>query len=156
MHDFGFFEISSINNTRKFAELIASHIMINDCILIKGDLGSGKTTIASFIIKKLINNDQINITSPTFNIINTYNINRSKKIWHCDLYRIKNIIEIGELGLLEPLQNTILIIEWPELVENFYSSALMLKIEHIEQNRKIIATSREKKWIDFLQKIRMF
>jgi len=84
-----------------------------DIILITGQVGTGKTTLIKEYCK-LIGVKEI-VNSPTYTLINEYQ-NKKGKIVHMDLYRVKDINEINELGLFEYLENNIVIIEWPEII----------------------------------------
>ena len=84
-----------------------------DVILITGEVGTGKTTLIKEYCK-LIGVEEI-VNSPTYTLINEYQ-NKRGKIVHMDLYRVKDINEINELGLFEYLENNIVIIEWPEII----------------------------------------
>ena len=87
----------------------------------RGELGSGKTTFARFFIQEVarINKKKIKepITSPTYNLINSYNCGNNINICHVDLYRMKNIKEIEKIGFFEEIENKIVLIEWPEKIE---------------------------------------
>ena len=84
-----------------------------DIILITGEVGTGKTTLIKEYCK-LIGVEEI-VNSPTYTLINEYQ-NKSGKIVHMDLYRVEDKNEINELGLFEYLENSIVIIEWPEII----------------------------------------
>jgi len=56
------------------------------------------------------------VTSPTFNIINEYEINQTK-INHYDLFRIKSVEETKNLGLFDNLSNSITLVEWPQIIK---------------------------------------
>ena len=84
-----------------------------DIILITGEVGTGKTTLIKEYCK-LIGVEEI-VNSPTYTLINEYQ-NKRGKIVHMDLYRVKDINEINELGLFEYFENNIVIIEWPEII----------------------------------------
>lgn len=86
-----------------------------DIILITGEVGTGKTTLIKEYCK-LIGVEEI-VNSPTYTLINEYQ-NKRGKIVHMDLYRVKDINEINELGLFEYLEKNIVIIEWPEIILN--------------------------------------
>ena len=99
------------------AEDLANSINPPCTILLKGNLGAGKTTFSQFFLKQiLISKNQI-ITSPTFNIINVYNTIKGV-VWHVDLYRLESKEEVFNLGLFEFMQNGIALIEWPNLIFN--------------------------------------
>ena len=82
-------------------------------ILLKGELGAGKTTLIKSILKNL--GVKENITSPTFSIVNQYFIS-NRSINHFDLYRIKSTEELDVMGFEEYLYSEgVSFIEWPEI-----------------------------------------
>ncbi|ANF49506.1 tRNA threonylcarbamoyladenosine biosynthesis protein TsaE [Chryseobacterium glaciei] len=88
----------------------------HNIFLLKGNLGAGKTTFTQFLLKNLGSQDEVN--SPTYSIVNEYNTPKGK-IFHFDLYRLKNIEEVYDIGIEEYLDNAFLcIIEWPEVYED--------------------------------------
>lgn len=88
----------------------------HNIFLLKGNLGAGKTTFTQFLLKNLGSEDKVN--SPTYSIVNEYNTPKGK-IYHFDLYRLKNIEEVYDIGIEEYLDNAFLcIIEWPEVYED--------------------------------------
>ncbi len=99
------------------ALIIADEIDKGSVILLYGNLGSGKTTFASMLIKILTNDTSLNITSPTFNLVQVYEGIKAP-IWHFDLYRLENSEEILDLGFEDAITFGISIIEWPEIIEN--------------------------------------
>lgn len=85
-------------------------------ILVYGDMGSGKTTLIKAITKTLGSIDEA--SSPTFSIVNEYKT-ANDKIYHFDLYRLKNLEEAYNFGIEEYLySNHWVIIEWPEIIED--------------------------------------
>ena len=107
----------SLDDTLKFAYDLARNSKQGDIYCLEGDLGVGKTIIAKGIGKFF--NIKENITSPTFTILKSYNVDKHdiKKINHFDLYRIKNVDELLNIGFEEYIceKNSITIIEWPEI-----------------------------------------
>ena len=82
-------------------------------ILLKGELGTGKTTLIKSILKNL--GIEENITSPTFSIVNQYSTS-NLLINHFDLYRVKSLKELDVMGFDEYLDNEgITFIEWPKI-----------------------------------------
>ena len=82
-------------------------------ILLKGDLGAGKTTLIKTIVKQLGSNEKV--SSPTFGIVNELNI-ANAKAFHLDLYRIENSEELQQFGFEEYLHSgDYCFIEWPEI-----------------------------------------
>lgn len=106
-------------------------------LLLKGNLGAGKTTFTQLFLKNLGSNDEV--SSPTYSIVNEYDTPKGK-VFHFDLYRMKNINEVFDIGMEEYLDNCFLcIIEWPEIYEEELSDFPHheLKIETAGENRMI-------------------
>ena len=104
--------IYKLSELEKASNFILKNVN-HDIILITGEVGTGKTTLIKEYCK-LIGVEEI-VNSPTYTLINEYQ-NKRGKIVHMDLYRVKDINEINELGLFEYLENNIVIIEWPEII----------------------------------------
>jgi tRNA threonylcarbamoyladenosine biosynthesis protein TsaE len=104
-----------MDDWQSIAETVASALQHN-ILLLKGNLGAGKTTFTQFLMKKLGSGDEV--SSPTYSIVNEYNTPQGK-VFHFDLYRLKNIDEVYDIGIEEYLDNAFLcIIEWPEVYED--------------------------------------
>lgn len=112
------FEIKNISDWQNVVNSILPELKHN-ILLLKGNLGAGKTTFTQFLLKNLGSEDEVN--SPTYSIVNEYKSPKGK-IYHFDLYRLKNIDEVYDIGIEEYLDNSFLcIIEWPEVYEDeFY------------------------------------
>ena len=104
--------IYKLSDLEKASNFVLKNVN-RDIILITGEVGTGKTTLIKEYCK-LIGVEEI-VNSPTYTLINEYQ-NKRGKIVHMDLYRVKDINEINELGLFEYLENNIVIIEWPEII----------------------------------------
>lgn len=128
-----------INNIEDW-QLVAEEVLrklTHNILLLKGNLGAGKTTFTQFLLKNLGSTDEV--SSPTYSIVNEYNTARGK-VYHFDLYRMKNIMEVHDIGMEEYLDHAFLsIIEWPEIYEEELagSSYHELTIEHNGNGRKI-------------------
>lgn len=106
--------------------------------LFYGNMGVGKTTLIKAIVKQLGCNDEV--SSPTFSIINEYEINNDK-IFHFDLYRIKDLEEAYNFGIEDYLDsNHYIFIEWPAKIESILTDELdKISIEIVsEENRKLL------------------
>jgi len=113
-------QLKSLKDTQNFSKNISKIISAGDIIFLYGEIGVGKTTFVRFFInylesKKGIKNSDV--LSPTFNIVYDYDVG-DIKILHYDLYRLKNYKDISQLGMFETSNNSIKIIEWPELIES--------------------------------------
>ena len=93
---------------------------MGDIIFLYGEIGVGKTTFVRFFINNLENKNGFKnseVLSPTFNIVYDYNVGKLR-ILHYDLYRLKNYKDISQLGMFETSNDSIKIVEWPELIES--------------------------------------
>ena len=142
-------QIVDLGELEKFTTNLSKHISVGDIYLFQGELGAGKTTFVRLIINNLfvLNNlpKPSSITSPTFPILITYELN-SSQIYHYDLYRIKNFKELEELDFFENLNNNITFIEWPEMLIN-----LPLNKKHYLINLEMISETKRKINISFNQ-----
>ena len=126
-------------------ENISKKILLNlsktDCILLFGELGSGKTTFTRSLINQIQEKNKVaktEVPSPTFNLLYEYEI-KSLKVMHYDLYRLKTKKEIEQLGIFEDSKNIISIIEWPEKMQKEIENRLEITFYHEtdEESRKI-------------------
>ena len=125
---------------------------MGDIIFLYGEIGVGKTTFVRFFINHLENKNGIknsDVLSPTFNIVYDYDVG-NKKIFHYDLYRLKNYKEISQLGIFETSSDSIKIVEWPELIESKPRDRIDIKFQYLklENSRKINITGFGK-WKDY-------
>ena len=115
----GIIDISTEILTKDIAEKISTQLKKNQIIFLYGEIGVGKTTFVRYLINKLQKDENIKITevtSPTFNILNEYQIG-DLTIKHYDLFRIKLKEELINLNIFEDNLNSISLIEWPQLID---------------------------------------
>ena len=113
-------QLKSLEDTQNFSKKISKIISAGDIIFLYGEIGVGKTTFVRFFINYLESKNGVKnseVLSPTFNIVYDYDVG-NLKILHYDLYRLKNYKDISQLGMFETSNNSIKIIEWPELIES--------------------------------------
>ena len=134
-------DISSEKKLGEFANNLSSKLKQGDIFFLYGEMGVGKTTFVKF----LINNMQLRskkklteITSPTFNIMNEYDIN-GLLVKHYDLYRLKSVDELEDLNIFNENDKAILLIEWPQIIrkEPNLVTKLYFEYENEYQNRFI-------------------
>jgi tRNA threonylcarbamoyl adenosine modification protein YjeE len=130
--------LSSLEDTKIVASQMAKCAKKGDIYLLFGDLGSGKTTFSQFFIQSFFESPNLNVTSPTFPIIQIYG--PSQELWHVDLYRIEKPSEINQLGLEEAYGNAIMLIEWPERLGeyNLWGNIIHLRFSYEQGVRKLI------------------
>ena len=106
------FAIHQLEEWKDIVNQIIPNLQHN-ILLLKGNLGAGKTTFSQFLLKELGSSDEI--SSPTYSIVNEYDTPKGK-VFHFDLYRLKSVEEAYDFGIEEYLDNGYLsIIEWPEI-----------------------------------------
>ena len=113
-------QLNSLEDTQNFSKNISKIISVGDIIFLYGEIGVGKTTFVRFFINHLEHKNRIKnseVLSPTFNILYDYEVGNIK-ILHYDLYRLKNHKDISQLGMFETSNDSIKIVEWPELIES--------------------------------------
>ncbi len=129
---------NSTKETNEIARDIISKLNSGDIVLLRGDLGAGKTAFVKGIVKAL-GGDEKMVTSPTFTIVNEYQT-KNNTIYHFDLYRINSVEELFNIGIEEYFySDAICFIEWPERAEElFLGQHKEVTIEKIgETSRKI-------------------
>ena len=134
-------DISSEKKLEEFANNLSSELKKGDIFFLIGEMGVGKTTFVKYFINNLQRISKKNlteVTSPTFNIMNEYNIG-SLLIKHYDLYRLKSTNELEDLNLFDENEKAILLIEWPQIIKKKPNSVTKLYFEYENeyQNRSI-------------------
>ena len=132
---------NSLSETILFANNYAKKLNPGDVICLEGDLGTGKTTIAKAICKYFGVNSEV--ISPTFNILKEYNVDKFsiKRIFHFDLYRIKDLNDLYNIGFEDYLydDNAITLIEWPNIASELITkSCKHIHISYLNNNRREI------------------
>ena len=125
----------SENNLNALVNEVIKRFETCKILLLKGDLGSGKTTFVKKLLLSLGVSDKV--TSPTFNIVSEYHLSNGTSIYHFDLYRIQSIDELYNLGFEDYMYlNNICVIEWPEIAEALLpDNVITIYIENKESER---------------------
>ena len=138
----GKIEISLEVKTAEIAKKFSKILKKGDIVFFHGEIGVGKTTF----IRHLINNFQkkkdlklTEVTSPTFNLVNEYDVG-DFLIQHYDLFRLKNINETKNIGLLENYKEILTLVEWPERIEKKPINTIDLIFEYGEGVEKRFLT----------------
>jgi tRNA threonylcarbamoyladenosine biosynthesis protein TsaE len=125
-------DISSEIKTAEIAKNFTNILEKGDVVFLYGEIGVGKTTFIKYLINSLQkkNNLQLTeVTSPTFNIVNEYDIG-NLNIKHYDLFRVINSKELENIGLLKNYNEHITLIEWPEKVKTVIDDKICLFFEY--------------------------
>ena len=97
----------------KFMRDIAAALEPGDLVTLSGDLGAGKTTFARALIRFLASDEGIDVPSPTFTLMQTYDLPRFPLV-HVDLYRIESPGELIEFGFDDLPKSAVVVLEWPD------------------------------------------
>ena len=130
--------IKSLDQLNSFSQKIADHLEEKDYIFLSGEIGVGKTTFTRYLINYLQKKNGEKITevlSPTFNLLYEYDLKRIK-IMHYDLYRIRDEKELKQLGIFLDNQDTIKIIEWPQLINIPLSDKLEIHLDYVKNEKE--------------------
>ncbi len=153
-----YIRIKNLNETKILAQIISKFISIPFFICLSGDIGSGKTTFARFLINQF-SKKKIKVLSPTFPIVQIYDL-KKVNIWHYDLYRIETKNEFFNLDFDTAINNCV-IVEWPDIfVEYFPKDRIEISFQDEKNNIrhvriKLFGTSKtikEKLWKKLNQK----
>ena len=143
--------LNNVEDTIKLGKKIAKIAKQDEIICLKGDLGVGKTTLARSLIQHLTNSNIV--LSPTYPMLLTYEY-KDTIIWHYDMYRLERPGDVWNLSLEDALNNGIIIIEWPEIIEHLLpKKKIEIVIKDLNNNARsaeIIANQ------DFLKEINEF
>src|SRR6185503_1676690 len=105
-------ELPDEEATLRFMRDIAATLEPGDLITLSGDLGAGKTTFARALIRHLAGDENIEVPSPTFTLVQTYELPNAAVV-HADLYRVGDASELAELGFEDFPEDAIVLLEWP-------------------------------------------
>lgn len=111
--------MSKVNDIKLISEIdtlalgarLAAVLRAGDVVLLSGELGAGKTTLARGLIRSRLGD--IDVPSPTYTLVQAYDWG-GVELWHCDLYRLDRPDDAYELGLMDAMGEDIVLIEWAD------------------------------------------
>ena len=130
--------VKSLEHLNSLTQKVAEKLSKNDCVFLIGEIGVGKTTFTRYLINYLQEKKGEKITevlSPTFNLLYEYDL-KDIKIMHYDLYRIRYEKEVKQLGIFLDNQDTIKIIEWPQLINIPLSDKLEIHLDYVKNEKE--------------------
>ena len=131
-------DLSSENKTEELAKKFSKKLKPGNIVFFYGEIGVGKTTFIKYLInifQKENKLEQTEVTSPTFNLLNEYRISKIN-INHYDLYRLKSIQELKNLGLFENSKNLITLVEWPQIIKEKPENLIELFFKYEDDYKK--------------------
>ena len=130
--------LSSEKKTEEVACKFLEKINKGFIVFLHGEMGVGKTTFTRYLIngfQKKIGINLTEVTSPTFNLMNEYQVD-TLKIKHFDLFRLNSQDEIKGLDLFEENENCITLIEWPQIIKKKPKNLIELFFKYEEDHQK--------------------
>ena len=146
----------SLDETLSLGKNIGKMLNAGSIIALTGDLGSGKTSFVHGLAKGLDVSERYYITSPTFTLINEYP--GRYRLFHIDLYRIEDPLELEELGFYEIIDsNSVTAIEWADkLLGEYTSGYLDIKFKILDdKSRRITITAYGQENINLIKKLEL-
>ena len=131
-------DLSSEKKTEELASKFSKKIKPGNMVFLYGEMGVGKTTFIRYLINQFQKDNDLDITevtSPTFNLLNEYQINQIK-INHYDLFRLKSVEEIKDLDIFGDKINTVTLIEWPQMIKEKPKNLIELFFEYENNHEK--------------------
>jgi len=144
----------SVDETKKLGKIIGTAVTDGTVLTLTGDLGSGKTSFVQGLARGLEVPDDYYITSPSYTLINEYP--GRYPLFHVDLYRISDPMDMEDIGLYEILHNSgIVAIEWADRIEQkLLPDSINIHLELTgDKTRKICITAYDVKNADLLKNI---
>ena len=130
--------LSTEKKTKELAHKFIKKLSLGDIVFLYGEIGVGKTTFVRYLIngyQKVNNLELTEVTSPTFSLINEYEINKFK-INHYDLFRLKSLDEIRNLNLFDDMLNSITLVEWPQIINKKPKNLIELVFKYGENHQQ--------------------
>jgi tRNA threonylcarbamoyladenosine biosynthesis protein TsaE len=147
----------SVDETQKLGKLIGSTLSAGTVLALTGDLGSGKTSFVQGLAEGLEVPDDYYITSPSYTLINEYPGRFT--LFHVDLYRITDTVDIEDIGLYEILDDdaAVAAVEWADRIEpKLLPDSISIHFEITGDNTRNIRINAEKvEYIYLLEKLRV-
>ncbi|MDR6954024.1 tRNA threonylcarbamoyl adenosine modification protein YjeE [Ancylobacter sp. 3268] len=126
--------------TARLAMDLAFALAPGDLVALDGDLGAGKSTLARALIRALADDPALEVPSPTFNLVQTYDLPRHRVV-HADFYRLGDPSELEEIGWDELADGAVALVEWPERVPAVLAVPNRLEV-HIAMTPEASDTTR--------------
>jgi tRNA threonylcarbamoyladenosine biosynthesis protein TsaE len=138
------FQTHSAEETTELGRRLASELKPGSVVLLRGDLGAGKTTMVKGIAEGFAAAEAERVTSPTFTLIHEYRGPRVT-LYHIDLYRVDTQRELDTLALDDLMDgHSILLIEWGEKFERFAKERdVEIGIEHAGGDERRITVLKQ-------------
>ena len=143
----------SPEETLRLGAFLGKYLTNGSVVALSGELGSGKTCLTQGIARGLQVPEGLYVTSPSYTLINEYP--GRLRLFHADLYRIRNVVELDEIGLGEIMGcDGVTVIEWAEkMIELLPKERLFISISIVDdQTRELHLTACGQSAVDLIEK----
>jgi tRNA threonylcarbamoyladenosine biosynthesis protein TsaE len=132
--------LADLAATGALAARLAAAARPGDCILLEGPLGAGKSAFARAFLRTMAGDPALEVPSPTFTLVQAYDMPGPMTAWHFDLYRLDGPDGLAELGWEEAREGLVLV-EWPDRLGHLApAEALRVSLEPLEDGEARRAT----------------
>jgi len=134
------FTTKSAEETIALGRELASMLAPPKVVVLRGELGAGKTTLVKGIAEGFQAASEDDVTSPTFTLIHEYR-GPAAMVYHIDLYRVDTQRELDTLALDDLMnENSVLLIEWGEKFERFARERdVEIELKRVSETKRIIS-----------------
>ncbi len=147
--------IDSLDRCRAFGRALGRVLVPGDTVLLSGDLGAGKTTLAGFIVQGLGVGPEYVVTSPSFALMHEYP--GRCPVYHMDCYRLTGEEDVEAAGLSEYLESRsgVCLVEWPRRLGRLVPRAsLLIRLESGDgEQRTLTLSGPAPNWRDRLARL---
>ena len=143
----------SRDETASCAAALAPLLRPGDAIMLKGELAGGKTAFVQELVAAL--GAEVDVTSPTFTLAQFYPTPAGRFL-HIDAYRLSSVAEYRDLGLDDYVNDCITAVEWGDIVEKDFPTALSITFEFLEDGdtwRRLTFSANSERWRTVLSEI---
>ncbi|MBT8411002.1 MAG: tRNA (adenosine(37)-N6)-threonylcarbamoyltransferase complex ATPase subunit type 1 TsaE [Octadecabacter sp.] len=143
--------LRSEEETKALGASLSEIVRRGDCILLKGQIGAGKSTLARAFIRARLG-QETEVPSPTFTLVQAYD-DAECEIWHTDLYRLGDPQEAVELGLIDAIGQHICLIEWPDILGDLTPKDALTIDMSVEENGHLAVLSGDGGWKNRIERL---
>lgn len=142
--------LDNLAATKRLGVFLAEILRAGDVVALSGSLGAGKSELARAIISHH-NPDEIDIPSPTFTLVQSYEMLDGTPLLHFDMYRLEQPEDSLELGIEDAFYDGVSLVEWPTRIGHFLpDSALNLELTITDGARRQLTITASDDWVERL------
>ncbi|MEM7210756.1 MAG: tRNA (adenosine(37)-N6)-threonylcarbamoyltransferase complex ATPase subunit type 1 TsaE [Pseudomonadota bacterium] len=136
---------AALGETMALGARIADAVSAGDLIAVSGPLGAGKSELCRAIVRRLMDNPELEVPSPSYTLVNVFEA-PGFEIWHADLYRVGDESELLEIGLEDAVAHSVILVEWPERWPDLPMRRLEISLQPEEDESRLISVRPHGDW----------